>query len=755
MSRNNIESRVATLGVSKTADHLLTANTLDAEVERFFQDHHQELDWHQLLAWLSLPPPNDQKRSVSSPVDRMVERLGATDNVLALLQLEERLETVHDEEVRDEIIAALRPCVGPERWYGLSLLASGGPVYNAVRDVERAIRSNEVTPPMALLQPGPLPSLVATLFDDRRHDDRCKALLVQAAREDDVGGYFLWLLRETKLINQVGSLDDVLGDVPTFHEVDLCGHVDLRWRIDLVRHWPDESERNRWFVQRALNAVERGVPWAHLWWELPPDLRDAAALASRNTDNPAPWIIISITRSLPPREAWQAIFEMADVQVPAATEQEINDSLRLATVVLDRKPTSKEKSDAIVAVQAWDRDAWIFNTPLPDDADDDFDKRFIELAGRFDVGRRPVVDRLLTLPLTQSRATRIVQLAAADGCLWMLDRRAEVIEAAGVLESFRIPLPYPLTKENLDLFNAVAGKQEAGDQLADWFDDLLRRGGHLELLRAVALADLEPRLVSDERRSRLRELASALPISEQARLAASSPWLLSEQDVIDQAEDPAGVRWGAIESLPSYLAPKMKVAASTGAASRVAELLLDRLETLGHSRRDVLGVALRRLKTADSDAVSPLWLATKLDSKSLWLEPGGELLALLLREGDPSGAEVVLQVCVETARLDGKLTYAMHHALAVVCVDIAEQALDGKDAGCARRALTALAHLNAASRLRGRIQALRRFDPPHDVGNLIDVTAELFRRSGKNDPAPVDFIADALGALVSVEGSAS
>lgn len=107
------------------------------------------------------------------------------------------------------------------------------------------------------------------------------------------------------------------------------------------------------------------------------------------------------------------------------------------------------------------------------------------------------------------------------------------------------------------------------------------------------------------------------------------------------------------------------------------------------------------------------------------------------------------------ARLDGKLTHAMHQALAIVCINIAEQALDGGDPGRARRALTALAHLDAPSRLRGRIQALRRFDPPQDVTNLIDVTADLFRRSGKNDPAPVDFIADALGALVTAARGAS
>lgn len=85
------------------------------------------------------------------------------------------------------------------------------------------------------------------------------------------------------------------------------------------------------------------------------------------------------------------------------------------------------------------------------------------------------------------------------------------------------------------------------------------------------------------------------------------------------------LRWGGIESLPSYLAPSMELAAST------AELLLDRLETGG------------------SEAVSPRWLATKLDSKRLWVEPGGELMAVLLREGEPSGADAVLRICVEAA----------------------------------------------------------------------------------------------------------
>jgi hypothetical protein len=222
---------------------------------------------------------------------------------------------------------------------------------------------------------------------------------------------------------------------------------------------------------------------------------------------------------------------------------------------------------------------------------------------------------------------------------------------------------------------------------------------------------------------------------------------------------------------PPEETPALRKRALDTSESEVAERILDELETAhGLSRRDVLKLAAERLTKRGNDAISPTWLAKRLDTISLWKEPGAEILRLLLEKGTAKiEGRYASQLCFESSnraysdevygthppttprRTASDAIRAIHEALATALVEMAEGNFRHNDMEQARRALLALAHLNGPSWLWPRVRKLRDQQPPDDVLAVIELNEKLLRRSGKNDASTNEGLLGALRAVAGVD----
>jgi hypothetical protein len=178
----------------------------------------------------------------------------------------------------------------------------------------------------------------------------------------------------------------------------------------------------------------------------------------------------------------------------------------------------------------------------------------------------------------------------------------------------------------------------------------------------------------------------------------------------------------------------------------LATALLDRLEALGRTRREVLALALERIGTHGRAAVELEWLAKKLDSKSLWENPGARFLAAFLSSGDADAADAVVNLCVATVcgERAAELIEAIHTVLATELLGRIERALAHDDLGTASQGLLGLSHLSPASRVRPLVRRLRGFSKSPEVLSLIEVNESLLRRPDKTDIPRIEGILDAV-----------
>ncbi len=755
---SDLHSRLArAIGIPATAARLLQTKNFDSTAEEFFLTHFPDLPGRDLLCWLAVPEPDEAKpkRPIKRIADRIVETWGRAGDVLALMEGPTLLQRVHDVDVRNEVLDSLRENIDKECWFQFALVATGGGIFTAIRDFERHLHEPGRSYPSGLLNEGPVPSLTTDLFPARRDDDACCKVLRSSLANEATRYYVVWLLRELQLLTRVGPPAVVLGDVPTLGEVN----DPLHWHrvgflVSVARNWPQRTAGHAWLTRRALDAAARGVSWYSLWWEFPPELRDGAAIESVATPTPAPWVARALAHRAHTKAQWEALLDFLDACTSSGPSvEDLNHGIGVSELALGRKPTHDEFTEFF---QACDPKSWrmlIQRAPLPSDADDDFDARYIEFAERSRFFPDLIIERLSGLPLSASRACRIIKHALRSGSFWHLENRYELVRCMGSLEGVTIPVPPSMTADSIALFRTLAG-DHADATLAERLADLIR-GGLLH--DALALADVAREIVSDDNRAVMNHLARSLPLSALAHLQASHPWFLTEADVLEEATRVDRERWGHVDSLPAYLSPIMEAKAVQTPVSMLAVALLDRLEANGVTRRKVLNLALKRLRTHGRGALDPHWLGRKLDTKSLWMEPGKDFVNEFLRDRDRNGAVMLLSVCLD-APVDHRpnLTYAMHAVIATCLVTFAEAALEAKKQGQAKNALTGLAHLNAPSRLRDRVRGLRRLDPQEDVLVLIEVNEGLLRRSDAGDAATIDAIRDALVALVGAEhGDAS
>lgn len=741
MDHSFVARLAETRGVPSAATYVLNADSLDAEAERFLRERFEALAPEHLLRWLALADPLDADAPRSTPqiVRRIVERLG--DGGL-LLALDPRpLREVRDQDVRDELIERLREPCGAY-WFRFALLASGGAVFAKVRDLERELVDGSGVP-VELLEPGtPVPSLTSLLFGDRRDDAACRRQLLAALRDPGTRFYALWILLKAGLLVSIGTLDDVVGQVASQEELEPHEWGRVKFLLEIAKAWPREAERRGWFVKRSLEAVRRGVSWGTLWWEIDASLRDEVALASLSTDRPAPWTLNAVLRAPMGPDTWRTVLELLELEPDVVALARLLQHAEWPRRLGARAPSQEETDAARKEFEptGWDRLADVYRP-----SDDDADEEFVRATAR--LGRGFALKVLLGLPLTKARAVRILGLAIEEGDLWRLER---VEELAGIVGVTSLPVPLPRSASSMGIYRTLVadGATAALRSAIDASIASANTGDPLAVYGAVGVAGLDPQGVTEAHRKELRKLVEAAPLSTMVSLQAEAPWLLSEADVVAAATDPEKP-WGHIDSLPRFLLPVMEAKAASGPNAGFAERLLDRCEALGLPRRKILALALERLR-GSPEAVSAGWLSSKLDSNALWEDPGTQIVGELLRERTPERVNATFRLCHHTSTASGatSLEPIIHTVLARVLIRIARTALEISDKTTAERALTGLAHLSAAPRLRDSLRALRKLSTDEDIVRLVDLNSELLRRGV--DVATLEGVAHALGALAGI-----
>lgn len=750
MGQDVLSSVAENLGIVAAAERALRQKTFTEAAETLFLARWRELDWSHLLGWLSHEPFEGCDRPVGEIVVRIVERVPRDAAGFTFFEVPAAVARVRDPEVRDFIVEQLRPHLDEIAWCHLTQHAVGGPVFAKVRNVELGDCDSEWSPPDDAFVDGKLPcSLISLLFEDRRDDSACIRLLGERMRDPKLRLFVLWVLSVSGLLAQVGKPADVLGKVPTLAEIDVAQLRATQTLVSIARSWPDTEALRTWLVSRWASAIERGVPWESLWWEIDADLRDDVAFATPRR-SPLPLVLGALSRRFSGNELWARTFPLLEEESAAdASDVELfNRGLQRAALVLGREVTEDDVQEAFELFDIRSVTAWIMNTTLPADADEAFDKRYVAVARRWSkwvVLDDMLADRLLTLPLTTGRARTIITLTSRSSSsrFWAMDRCVEIAEAAvknGVVED--VPIPLQLDEKALSAYRILVGAV-ADERLTSDVDARMHAG---DFFGALAVAEAIPTRLDPARRERLRALALALPISTLVHIQQSSPWLLDESDVVREASR-ADRQWGKADHLPAYLVPVITARAVTSNDERLARSLLEQLETLGVSRREILSLVLERIRSHGVEAIEPSWLSKRLDTRSLWeKEPGRAIIAALLGDGNAEGANTLLQLCFESARSENaeSLIAVAHTVIAELLTDLARSTLDRRDVALAKRALAGIAHLSPGMHVRGGIRALRKLTTDTEVERLIAVNEDLLRREDNLDVPSLDAIHDAL-----------
>jgi hypothetical protein len=756
MSDRHIPALVETVGLDETARRLLIEKTIGRAHEEFFTEYLEHLSWRVLFTWLTREPPEDAaERPYGRIITRIVETITATDGVRFFFHpsVIREIRAVH---AREELIEQLRPKIDKNVWLRNLAFASTSvsEVFKAVRDVELSVWDEPALVPRIALVEGSVPILSPRLFSDRRHEETCLRTLREAAHDEKTRSYALWLLDKTDLLPRMGPVADLLGVVPALSEVEPLDRDGVLQLVGLAERWLDGEHRRQWAVGRYLRAAEHGTPWTRLWWEIEPEFRDDVALASLAMSRPAPWALYAIGRRMQGSDAWKQTFAFLDRIGEPRDEQAPWGALARGAADLGREVSLDERTEALHQFEPWHIGEFLRDAPLPQEVDDAFDERLLRLFGGWP-HRLTVVQRLQDLPLTRSRANRILAITQEGDLFWTLEKAAEIAKAA-CPATVDVPMPTDLSARNVALFKTLVGPEAAILLLGAKFDELIKDGGWHGLYTALHLAEVEPAIVSENRRDALRTLALRQPVALLAQVQHAAPWLLTEAELLASAME-EGRDWGLSsmweKDLPPALAPVMEARAVTEPVAEAAPPFLDHLERFfGRGRRDVLALAVERIKKMGPSSVPPSWLAAKLDTRSLWQEPGEKIISLLLAPCDQQAAHRVSTVCVQAAthRDDVRLAPAIHTVLGSVFIDIAERALRERNETLARNALTGLACLFSASRLRPRLGRLRHLPGHEAVLSVIEVNENLLRRA--DSAANAGSVLDVLKALEALLG---
>jgi len=591
--------------------------------------------------------------------------------------------------------------------------------------------------------------------------------------------------------------------------------------LELALRWPGDAakEARSYYIDQFLAAADRGAPLVGLVHELigsssrrasglfkghsrgDRDLARAIlndiAWRSFDSEAPVPWLTASVLDALDQREpgAWDRAIRYLDrfKTDPAAMNPDLEqrDMSRLSGEI------ASVGLNGIWSID-WPPHEILLGAPIPEDADDAFDLQFLgraHLLGDPDIAGSAVIaahtkwelfSRLASLPLTRSRANRLLAMALDDPEFleqvagYELNRIAAVADpvpperlpAAELFLSRRYRykpdkdangLPVQLSSEESyrrmteTLTESVAayrrlGGAEAEERIQAWLHAPLKEDESSDPFRSTiddVFTRLEavPLLLTVQLRRELEARARRLSIRALVDVHKRAPWLIDQESLktiaVDRAEDATEMwsHFGGVD-LPAFLLDAVRKRAwnieNEGEFLALAGWLAKQNELV----EDLVSLFLRRIgRFVPTERVID-WLATVLSSRTRWERQGPRVLEPLVEAKAwssiyrlvygslPRGSDTTPPNQEQVRGLVG----AIHEAVGVVLLRGTRRALEAGDGKLAQAALQAMVALHPPSRLSGKLNGLRRMRRhSQDVSDLIDLNLRFLRHGSTKE----------------------
>ena len=747
MDHATITKLIEQFGLIRTAELILgKSKTLTEAQQGFFLEHWNGLDDRLLLGWLMTKPPDEAQTRPPGITPRAAEWLVARSATDPLFRLEVsgRIEGITDELARDDVIECLHGRIPDDAWLGLLPLAAGCTPFVALAQLEFGNDQRRNTCPYKLVEGHGIPIIRERLFDLRREPDKCIGLLRSMIDDPMTRVYVLWALQAVDLLKEIVTPGMLLGDLPAISEVDPDERPKIRYQLALANELAAHHDYKAAVVHRILAASARGVPWGHLWHEIPEPLRDDVGIASINTPTPAPWSVAAVGRQLSGMAAWQKVLDRFELpESPPEDEKDFYDgaSYWLGQIFpkVHRDPGFRPLDDT----------KWLTSYPLPKDADEAFEERLADALRRFHADDFMIADRLSKLPLERARARRLLETTLSDGSFYRLKRCAEIAEAAGPLEN-TVPRPKQWDDNAVRAYELLAGD----GAVARWFDQSIEAG---DFWQAYHLAKCDESLRSTVRIEALRHLLPRDDLRSLVRLHEDSAWLLSVDDVTHELTSGEfdDEQWMHLGVVPDYLVPVVELKVIHTGDARVAGELLQILKDRKVDEKKTAAVAVDRVKRHGTASIETWRLGSLLASGKLWSGPGRDLIDHVLRDTGNDGVWWLFLVAWRSHEEKPTIVQTLHGVFAEVMIDIAAGALRKSDGDRAEQCLRALASLTAPPRLFRSVRALKELTDDPDLKTLVEANEGLMAEAD-DESANMGTLEDALKEFTSApEGGAS
>lgn len=366
------------------------------------------------------------------------------------------------------------------------------------------------------------------------------------------------------------------------------------------------------------------------------------------------------------------------------------------------------------------------------------------------ISTRGIVERLLQMPLTQSRAARIARMIKGHRRLIQHPRMLDVATASGPIEPDLVP---DFEEIELDDGQQVEIYRRLGGAAADArLREHVRRS--FETMKAEGKrfawhASWLPDVLDEALRADMRAWASAAPIMAVLELYPGVPWLVDEHtvEVAAQRHFDTGLHWRdpyllhRAEKIPLLGAFIERRAECTG-DDHEFDVLLRWLGDRDVPRARQLALLLGHLdRIRPTEDLARATLRT-LPTRAAWEKDGPTVLRAVLKWRDRrSLGEIWSALSWSALRQDEgkndapKILAAVHLAFATAIIEVAAMAADDHDEARLTAALTALLALDPPPTIVPRLTKLRHREgmPDRAVERLQD-GIELFKSKEGRTP---------------------
>lgn len=598
------------------------------------------------------------------------------------------------------------------------------------------------------------------LFPHRKDENACRNALPPLIREADAK------LRRRILewAQQYGYLDalsrsDILPPQVSFpfEKRDVDEPSADAFFLTLARQWRARPDVRQWLVDQSLRAIERDVSWASVWRVLPRELQDEVALRSLETNNIAPWAVLTIVEMVERGEpdAWDRwllpnLNKLSEMKVSSERLQFLS-KLKFPPEYLQAIGIDPNEQRHIPEDKRWcvtepaDLHIWLFHhAPWPANADKAFEDRLWSMGREYhEFIRRGMFAHFVDQPLTRQRANRLLGWALAEPSFFDIepDTILRLVEHADPLPAESLPevehfIWQKRTEEGFAAYRKLGG-DAALEKLQAWAREPLQHEGHVmtALYRMRMLPDmfdendLAPHIVTLVQRASFFELL---------RLREEIPKYISEDQVVAAAEkcaeDPNTYRWCHDEPPPFSEAFRAAIRKRVRVCHDMEwEGLMRWLEQHDESPEALLDHTLHQFEKNPTSSWAKGRLSAYFVNRTRWTDMGPRVLRILLQDSDEYAARKFLDHARER---DGSQlnVLGMHEALAVVLLERIAEAVTTGDEKAALAALQALVVLHPPTRFSGRVRALRKLGMlSAEVAELVALNERLLRHNSTRD----------------------